>query len=108
MALIDPDFYTAIAIRATALAPRNYGLFPGVRRKVPIAIWTGRNDRIVPVQTVISTKEQFVAHGFQVQISIIPNHDHTYEEQASQVNEGAWTFFEASQPNTAQPALAIH
>ena len=101
LALVDSTFYTAIAIHAGALEPQNYNLFASGSRKVPVAIWTGRNDRIVPVQTVVATKEQFEAHGFPVRLSIIPNHDHTYEQEASQVNSGAWEFFKSSQPKSA-------
>ena len=101
LALVDSAYYTSIAIHAGALEPRNYNLFANVSRKVPVAIWTGRNDRIVPVQTVVTTKEQFEAHGFPVRLSIIPNHDHTYEELASQVNSAAWTFFQTSEPKSA-------
>jgi poly(3-hydroxybutyrate) depolymerase len=101
LALVDSAYYTAVAIHAGALEPRNYNLFANVSRKVPIAIWTGRNDRIVPVQTVVTTKEPFEAHGFPVRLSIIPNHDHTYEEVDSQVNSAAWAFFQTSEPKSA-------
>ena len=102
LALVDSAYYTAIAIHAGALEPQNYNLFANATRKVPIAIWTGRNDRIVPVQTVVTTKEQFESHGFPVQLTIIPNHDHTYEEQASQVNAAAWKYFKSSPQKGAE------
>lgn len=103
LALVDSTYYTAIAIHAGALEPQNYNLFANAVRKTPIAIWTGRNDRIVPVQTVVTTREQFESHRFPIQLTIIPNHDHTYEEQASQVNEAAWKFFKNSAPKKAEP-----
>ena len=108
LALVDSTYFTAIAIHAGALEPQNYNLFANATRKVPIAIWTGRNDRIVPVQTVVTTKEQFESHGFSIQLAIIPNHDHTYEEQASQVNGAAWKFFKSAEPNTERSPAALN
>lgn len=102
LTLIDSEYYAATAIHAGALWPNNYGLFPQASRKIPIAIWIGDHDSFFPLDAVQSTKRIFESNGYQVQLSVLPNHSHNYGEVADEVNSKAWKFFKASSTTPAQ------
>ncbi|HEY7475973.1 MAG TPA: hypothetical protein VH679_13225, partial [Vicinamibacterales bacterium] len=47
-------------------------------RKIPIAMWNGTIDRIVPVVGVRLTRDFLVSRGFDVKLTEIPRHTHDY------------------------------
>lgn len=93
LAIVESDYFAATAVHAGAVRPENYSLFANARRRMPIAIWVGDHDSFFPVETVKATKEAFESHGFHVELSILPNQTHSYEDVASDVNNRAWEFF---------------
>ena len=93
LALIDSGYFAAVGAHAGSLDPDNDKLFEYARRKTPIALWVGNQDPLFPVTTVMATRDAFAAHGFPVQLTVIPNHGHFYEEVSKQVDQEAWEFF---------------
>jgi poly(3-hydroxybutyrate) depolymerase len=93
IAIIDSRFYAATAVHAGAIPPGYEKLlFSRAERRMPIAIWVGAEDPLFPVDAVTATKQSFEQNGFQVNLSIIPNHDHNYYAISDQVNSNAWDF----------------
>ena len=103
LALIDSDYFAAVGAHAGLLDPANNPLFADARRKVPIALWVGNLDPGLPVSTVTATRDDFAAHGFPVQLTIIPDHGHFYGQVSEQVNRAAWAFFSKTRLPRASP-----
>jgi poly(3-hydroxybutyrate) depolymerase len=98
LGIVDSRFYAAVAVHAGALPPGYEKLlFAQADRRTPIAIWVGSNDPLFSVDVVKATKRQFEQNGFQVELSIIPNHDHNYYAIADRVNSSAWDFLKKAQ-----------
>jgi poly(3-hydroxybutyrate) depolymerase len=91
LALVESEYYAAVAVHAGTLAPEHYNLFAKARRHIPIAIWVGDRDVFFPVAAVKEAKEEFEAKGFKVQLTILPNQTHIYNPR--EVASGAWQFF---------------
>ena len=92
LALLDSGYFAAVGAHAGSLDD-NEKLFRYAQRKTPVALWVGDEDPLFPVPTVKATRDAFAAHGFPVQLTVIPNHRHFYEEDSKRVNAEAWEFF---------------
>jgi predicted esterase len=97
LAIMDSDYFAAIAVHSGALQLENYKLFAYAKRRLPVAIWVGNRDLIFPVDTVTATKQIFESHGFHLELSIIPNHNHDYYAISDEVNDSAWDFLKKTQ-----------
>ncbi len=107
LAVMDSDLFAAAAIHAGALQANPDGLFEQADRKMPIAIWVGDRDPNFPVDVVEATKRLYAANGYQIELNLIPNHDHNYYVISDEINGKAWNFLkkvrlEASR-NAPQP-----
>jgi poly(3-hydroxybutyrate) depolymerase len=105
LALLDSDYYAAVAAHAAAMSPDMYPLFAHATRKMPIDIWVGDRDNEVDLDTARKTEAEFKSHGYQVKLAILINHSHDYSEVAGQIDHIAWKMF-SSAPPTAPPAAA--
>jgi predicted esterase len=104
LALIDSEYYAAVAVHAGALPPGyEKVLFSRVVRRMPIDIWVGDKDPLFPVDAVSKTKQLFENNGFHVGLIVIPNHDHNYYAMSDQIDAQAWDFFKKS-PLTRAPS----
>lgn len=93
LALLDSQYFAAVGAHAGSLDPGDDNLFQYARRRTPIALWVGDQDPLFPVTTVMATRDAFAAHGFPVQMTVIPNHGHFYEPVSKEVDLDAWKFF---------------
>lgn len=93
LALIDGGYFAAVGAHAGALDNDDDKLFQYAQRKTPIALWVGDQDPLFPVAKVTAIRDAFAAHGFPVQLTVIPNHGHLYQDVSMQVNLEAWEFF---------------
>jgi len=93
---MDCDLFAATAIHAGALQANPDGLFEQADRKMPIAMWVGDRDPNFPVNTVEATRRLFAANGYQIKLTLIPNHDHNYYVISDQVNAKAWEFLKSA------------
>jgi poly(3-hydroxybutyrate) depolymerase len=104
LAVLDSHYFAATAVHAGALPPAFYKLFDYAGRRTPIAIWAGDRDPIFPVDMVTATTKEFESHGYPIELSILPGHDHNYYAIADQVNRKAWEFLKKIQ--LTQPSAA--
>ncbi len=101
LALIDSEYYAAAGVHAGALPAGSDHLFTYAGREIPIGLWVGDQDPSFPVDHVRATKDLFEAHGFHVQLTIVPKHGHDYSEASDRVDRQAWQFFAQSHPTPA-------
>lgn len=92
LALLDSEYFAAIAVHAGALGPENYRLFEQVTQKTPIAIWVGSKDLNFPVEDVVATKRAFEAHGFRLDVHVLQGQTHNYDNFSEELDNKAWTF----------------
>ena len=92
LALVDSEYFAAIALHAGALGPENYGLFKQATQKTPIAIWVGSKDQNFPVEDVLATKRAFEAHGFHLDVHVLQGQTHNYDNFSEELDNYAWTF----------------
>jgi poly(3-hydroxybutyrate) depolymerase len=107
LALVDSNFYAAAAIHAGTLPASMNPSLTLPRRHMPIAIWAGDLDFYFPADEVRETKRLLDAHGWNVQLSVMAQHDHNYYAVSSTVNPRAWQFLSATrltdEPRTTKP-----
>jgi poly(3-hydroxybutyrate) depolymerase len=97
LAVADSHFFAAVAMHAGALTPQNEQFFSYAERRTPIAIWVGDHDSYFPLDIVLATKKEFESHGFHVELSVMPHHDHNYYDVSDKVNGEAWDFLKKTQ-----------
>ena len=94
-AMFDSDYFAAVAVHAAAINPDFDGILAKAIRKIPIAIFIGDRDPLVPIASVRRTRDLLLNAGFPVEYEEIGGHDHQYELAADRINREAWSFFEA-------------
>jgi poly(3-hydroxybutyrate) depolymerase len=78
LAMVEPEYYAAIAVHAGMLSPSNFAFLENVRRKTPISLQVGTRDKFFPLHGVRATRDEFEKNGFTVELTEIRNHDHWY------------------------------
>ncbi len=94
MSLFESEYFAATAVHAGALNGQADRLldFAAANRKIPLAIFSGTDDRSVPISMVRATRELLKKRDFPHQVVEMPNHDHNYYDIASKINRDAWEF----------------
>lgn len=92
-ALLDSTYFAAAGVFAAIITPDYYWEIQQAVRKTPIAIYIGDHDEFFTVAQVQATRDELVANGFTVHLTIYPNQDHNYGAIASMVNNDLWAFF---------------
>jgi poly(3-hydroxybutyrate) depolymerase len=95
VALLESEYFAAVAAHAGALVPGFYPAIEKARRPIPVAIWIGTSDRIVPLQAVRDTADAFRAAHFTFHLTEIKGHTHSYAEKGEEVTRQAWDFLKS-------------
>ena len=95
VALLESEYFAAAAVHAGALIHDSELMTSQAERKIPIAMWNGIEDRIVPIQAVRQTRDFLTSRGFDVKLTEMPRHTHDYYGQAPEINKAAWAFLKA-------------
>lgn len=94
LALEQSDYYAAIAVHAGALTIDRVA---DTKRKVPISIQVGTEDRYFPLDAVRQTRDAFQDAGFPVELIEIKGHTHWYYDSSKKINQHAWEFLSSHQ-----------
>jgi len=96
MSLFESQYFAAIAVHAGALTEKAYPIidFAAARRKIPIAIFSGTEDRSVPITMVRATRDQLRKRDFPIEVVEMPHHDHWYYDLAPKINRDCWEFLQ--------------
>lgn len=90
--LLESEYFAAIAVHAGGLNPSQKIFVQQARRKIPVAMWHGTADRVVPADFARSTRDMLKGMDIPVQLTEIANHTHDYYSRAKRINEEAWAF----------------
>jgi predicted esterase len=91
-AAFGSEFYAVVAVHAAAIAPEYAGILEHAHRKIPIAIYIGDRDAMIPLEGVRKTRDLLVSNGFPVHYREITGHDHRYALRAAEIDADAWAF----------------
>ena len=95
LGLLESQYFAAVAVHAAAWTQRDYfNAIPLARRKIPVWMTIGDQDRFFAMKDVTATEAALRNAGFPVTLTIIKGHDHSYTDVAPSVNRTAWEFFE--------------
>jgi poly(3-hydroxybutyrate) depolymerase len=94
IALLESEYFAAVAVHAGVLNDMTITYTARARRKIPIALWQGSRDPVVPAQLARATELALTSRGFPATLTEVPGHTHDYYGRSSQINDGVWTFFE--------------
>jgi len=92
LGLLESEYFAAVAAHAGALRPEDRAFVDVPQRKIPMAIWVGTKDQMVPLKMVRDTLAVLTARSFPAKTFEIPGHTHSYAERAQQVTAAAWEF----------------
>jgi len=93
MSMLESGYFAATAIHAGAWRSRaELSLIDYAKRKIPLAIIVGDRDQFFRLSAVKSTTGRLKAKGFEVEMTVIPDHDHRYEDLAPEINEQSWSY----------------
>ena len=102
LGLLESEYFAAVGAHAGALRPGDRALLDVPQRKIPMAIWIGTKDQMVPLKMVRDTLAVLTARSFPAQVFEIPGHTHSYAERAKDVTPAAWDFLK-KETLTADP-----
>jgi predicted esterase len=91
-AMFDSEYFAAVAIHAMFIADDYKSILANATRKIPIAIYSGDHDELVPVEKVRATRDMLVKAGFPVQYSELKGHGHNYYAASDAINADVWKF----------------
>ena len=97
MAVLESEYFAAIAAHAGVLTEEMAPFIPQAPRKTPIGLWVGTNDALFPLEPVRATRDAFNKHGFSVDLVEIKGHTHRYYDRASEINKDVWMFLKLHQ-----------
>lgn len=93
ISMFESKYFAATAIHAGAWREtREFSLIDYAKRKIPLAIVVGDQDRFFPLSAVKSTSDRLKEKGFDVELSVIKGHDHWYYDLAPKINEQLWNY----------------
>ena len=92
LAVLEPEYFAAVAVHAGALREEFVPALAQARRLIPVALWIGLDDKIVPPEFVRQTYEVFRREGFPVKLFEMKGHDHAFTRRADTVVPQAWKF----------------
>lgn len=94
LGLIESEYFAAAGAHAGALRSGDAPLLDAATRKIPLAIWIGTKDRLVPLQMARDTRDVLRERGFPIALTEIKGHTHSYAERGEDVTAQAWQFLE--------------
>ena len=92
LGLLESEYFAAVGAHAGALRPDDRRLLDVPQRKIPMAIWVGTKDQMVPLKMVRDTLAVLTARNFPAKTFEMPGHTHSYAERAPEVTAAAWEF----------------
>ena len=90
---LESEYFAAVAVHAGVLNPSERKFLEQARRKIPIAMWHGSADDIVPLRMGRDTRDLFKSLEFPVTLNEIETHTHDYYSRSARINAEVWAFF---------------
>lgn len=95
MGLLQSEYFAAVSLHAGGLHEENASLLDYARRKIPIGIWSGDRDAMIPLVHVEKTRTMLAQRNMDVTVKVMRGHDHNYYNVANDLNPEVWRFLSA-------------
>ena len=92
LGLLESEYFAAVGAHAGALRESDRALLDVPQRKIPMAIWVGTKDQMVPLKMVRDTLAVLTKRGFPAKVTELAGHTHSYAERAKETTDAAWGF----------------
>jgi poly(3-hydroxybutyrate) depolymerase len=89
MAVLEPRYFAGAVAHAGVLFPELEPYLQAAERKIPILLFGGRNDKVVPLAHVRATQAFLNGRGWNVTLQET-NNDHAYAAVSGEVNRISW------------------
>jgi poly(3-hydroxybutyrate) depolymerase len=89
---LESEYFAAIAVHAGALNSSERVFLREARRKIPVGMWHGSADDLVPLQMGRDTRDMFKSLEFPVTLNEIASHTHDYFSRSARINQEVWAF----------------
>ncbi len=93
LAVMESEYFAAVVVHAGTINTDAEPFIERAKRKIPIAIHVGTNDRLFPVADVRATRDLLNKHGFNAELNEIKGHTHDYYGRSAEINQNVWDFF---------------
>ncbi len=107
LSLLESEYFAATAVHAGALGKGDRSYIEQAKRKIPIAIFVGTDDKLFPLPVVRATRDALNENGFKSELTEIKDHTHWYYDRAPEINKGAWEFLKRYEID-AEPKYEQH
>jgi phospholipase/carboxylesterase len=95
MGPLESEYFAALAVHAGGINPSERVFLQEARRKIPVGMWHGQADTVVPIQFARDTRDLFKSLDFPIALNEITSHTHDYFSRASRINNEVWEFLKA-------------
>ena len=95
LCLAFPSSFAACGSAMGALEEKLFPDLDNLRGKVPLILFTGTEDEIVPASAVLATYKVLKSRGYEVKLQNYPGQDHNYYRLSGEINKKAWEFMSA-------------
>lgn len=102
LGLLESEYFAAVAAHATAMNDEQLKLLDVPKRMIPINIWLGSRDDLVPMKAARETVAKLLSRGFPAKLWELNGHTHSYSERGKELTAEAWTFLK-DQKLSAEP-----
>ncbi len=90
--LLESEYIAGVAAHAGALIPSFFPAIEKAPRRIPMALWIGTDDTVVPMRYVRETYDALQREGFFAKLTEMKGHTHSFAERGQEVVERAWEF----------------
>lgn len=98
LSMLESEFFAATAVHAGSWRePKEFRAIQIAQRKIPIALFVGSRDPYFSMKSVNETAAALKKAGHPTAVTLIPRHDHDYQDVAVEVNRAAWEFMQSVQ-----------
>jgi poly(3-hydroxybutyrate) depolymerase len=90
--LLESEYFAGVAAHAGALVPSFFTAIEKAPRKIPIGLWIGTEDQVVPIRYVRDTYDALRRQGYTTKLTELRGHTHSFAERSKETVENAWEF----------------
>jgi poly(3-hydroxybutyrate) depolymerase len=95
--ILESEYFAAVAAHAGVIFDELMPYAERAERRIPMALWIGTSDRVVPLDMVRASHKALLAHGFSAELREMNRHTHDYYGRASAINAEVWAFLQRHQ-----------
>src|SRR2546423_1263456 len=91
--LMESEYFAGVAAHAVALQRESREQLLGAPRKLPIAMFHGSRDTVIPIATAREARDALLGAGFQVDFRELAGYEHnTIYTRGESIIQPAWEF----------------